>query len=743
MGQALQSDHENKTEKIFGLVDRFLFQNLETGFCIAVLKASGKNKDVILKGALPGIAVGQKVSATGQWVRHEKFGLQFQAESFQFSLPDDKNGIEKYLASGFVKGIGPALAGRLVARFGEKTLDVLDENPKLVATVPGIGAGRATAIAQAWQRQREVSRIMVFLRAKDVPVWLASKIYSRYGDRSIEKVTSDPYSLSEEIWGVGFKTADDLAVKLGLSPEDPKRIRSAVVAVLREAMQAGDLYLAVGKLLETATEFLGFDASWYEKIEEIAQELARDGKLYIITDDENRLACLSYAYGAERSIAKRVDQVKQTKSAVKFDLKKVFDNLSTGPEKLGFPKGFELSEVQIQAVLSALTEKFCVITGGPGTGKTTLLKALCAVLKTSGAKFKLAAPTGRAAKRVSESTRFHASTIHRLLEYDPSVGKFKRNEQETLDADFLIVDEASMIDVFLANGLLKAVKHHCSIVLLGDVDQLPSVGPGNFLGDLINSEQIKTIRLNDIFRQAAGSGIVRAAHVINHGKFPTSSEVSASDFAMVKQAGPDNLRAVLEKIYTQVLPKHKINPENWIVLGPMHRGMAGCQAINSHLQEMMNPKEKSGEGIFSLGQELRVGDRVMQIRNNYDKNVFNGDMGRVKALDKGNRALSAVFGSKEVLYKTHELDQLTLAYAVSIHKSQGSEFDAVTIPIFTQHFVMLSRPLIYTAITRAKKLCLLIGQPRALAIAIKNEKSSQRTTFLKELLAGKVLDFFA
>ncbi len=731
-------------EQIFGLVDKLLFQNIETGFCIAILKPPGKTRDVVIKGVLHGISVGQKISATGVWVQNEKFGLQFQASSFQFSLPDDRAGIEKYLGSGFIKGIGKTLASRLVARFGEKTLEVLDSNPTLVSTVSGIGQAKAASICQAWKQQQEISRIMVFLRLKEVPVWLASKIYSRYGDQSIQKVSSDPYSLADEIWGVGFKTADDLAVKLGLNLESPKRIKSAIVSVLKEIMQSGDLYLPLQALIESSIQLLKFDLSWAQKIEKFCFELVENGKLCIIFDGQERIASLAFAHGAERGIANRIGAINSTKSSIKFDHKKIFDDLTVNIKKFGFSENFELSQAQVDAILTAFESKVCIITGGPGTGKTTLLKALCGVLKTNGIKFKVAAPTGRAAKRVAECAYVHALTLHRLLEYDPTIGKFGRNDQNILPFDFIIVDEASMIDVFLASGLLKALGHQCCIVFLGDVDQLPPVGPGNFLTDLINSGQIKTIRLNNIFRQASGSSIVLSAHAINSGNFPEyQSQAGLSDFVFLKQVDSDNILNVLSDIYFNVLPKHKINPKNWIVLGPMHKGAAGCQAMNAHLQAIINPVSKSGPGILIFGQEFRPFDRVMQIKNNYDKNVFNGDIGYVKAVDTGNRALSVVFGETEHLYKAGELDQLTLSYAISIHKSQGSEFEAVTIPIFTQHFVMLSRPLIYTAVTRAKKLCIVVGQTRAFAIAIKNAKTSNRKTYLADLLSGKVLKYSA
>ncbi len=724
-------------EKILGLVNKILFQNLETSFCIAIVKLKGK--EAVVKGVMPGILVGQTISAAGVWTNHQKFGAQFQAESFEFALPNDERSIEKYLASGFVKGIGPALAARLVKSFGKQTFDVLDKSPEQVMRVPGIGQAKAEAIVRGWASQREISRIMLFLRTQNIPVWLANKIYHKYGDKSLHKITSDPYSLSDEIMGVGFKTADQLAIKLGLGVYDPKRLASALICALKEAMRAGDLYFEFDQLITKGLELLALETSFRELLVEALGELIEGKKVLLFCHAEKKMVCLPVALGAERGIARRIQALQQVKSAIDLDLKDTFDLLSTKPEKLGFRVGFEFSDEQKKAILTALQSKVSVITGGPGTGKTTLLRAVCAILKSKHVKFKIATPTGRAAKRVTESSRFLASTIHRLLEYDPTIGKFKRNEELTLDIDFLIVDEASMIDVFLGIGLLKSVKHSCQLLFLGDVDQLPSVGPGNFLADLIESDKVTTVWLKSIFRQAEGSAIVRSAHAVNAGQMPQPAIGEFSDFLFFKQDEPEEMAQILSRIVHQVLPKYKIRPENWIVLSPMHRGAAGCQALNFCLQNLLNPKTATQACIINFGQEFRSGDRVMQIKNNYDKNIFNGDIGVVAAVDSGNKALAVNFGEqKKVLYKNFELDQLTLAYAVSIHKSQGSEFDAVTIPVFTQHFMMLSKKLVYTAITRAKKLCILAGQPKALAIAIKNQKSVQRVTFLRDILAGKL-----
>lgn len=723
---------------IVGLVKKLVFQNLETSFCIAIINVANQKNDFVIKGTMPGILVGQTISVAGKWINHQKFGVQLDVTSFEFALPNEEEAIEKYLASGFIRGIGPALAARLVKNFGKQTLEILEKHPERIIHVEGIGKAKAKSIVEAWVSQREISRIMLFLRGKDIPVWLANKIYQKYGDQSLHKITTDPYALADEMTGVGFKTADQLAVKLGLDQKDPKRLASALICALKEAMQSGDLYLEFDELVDKSLEMLNFDTGSRELMVQRLGTLIEEKKIVLFLHEEKTIVCLPLALGVERSIADRIKKLTETTSAIKFDCKAIFDTLTTSPEKLGFYKDFIFSKEQKTAILTALQNKVCVITGGPGTGKTTLLRAVCGVLKGNHVKFKIATPTGRAAKRVTESTHFHATTMHRLLEFDPTIGKFKRNEELTIDVDFIIVDEASMIDVFLALGLLKALKHGAHLIFLGDVDQLPSVGPGKFLSDLIESNKVSTVWLKNIFRQAAGSAIVLAAHAVNEGRMPEISTKPHSDFLFLKEDEPETMSAVLTKIVQEVLPKYAIEPSNWIVLSPMHRGSAGCAALNACLQNLLNPKTEHSLCVQHFSQEFRVDDRVMQIKNNYDKNVFNGDIGRVAAIDAANKALAINYGQNQVLYKNFELDQLTLAYAVSIHKSQGSEFGAITIPIFTQHFVMLSKKLLYTAITRAKKLCILVGQPKALAIAIKNQKSVKRMSFLADILAEKL-----
>lgn len=694
------------------------------------------DEKITVKGILPGVIAGEFAQFTGTWERHSKFGLQFNAATAERELPTNAFGIEKYLGSGFIKGIGPEMAKRLVTEFGDRTLEVIDKYPRLLLQVPGIGEGRAQMIQQGWIDQREISRVMVFLRAKEIPVGLATKIYKQYGQDAVQKITDNPYRLTEDLWGVGFKTADTLALKLGIDPASDYRIRAAIIHSLRAAMDQGHLYLDVEEIKAGLPELLTLPPSTTDiPAAAMMGRLFEEDAIRVIKHNNKVYASLPTCYGAEKGIATRIARLKEYPARTTFDQNRIYETL----RQQAATNTISLSDDQQRSILAALHEKITIITGGPGTGKTTLLRTLLDILTTERARFALAAPTGRAAKRMFEGTGRPAKTLHRLLEVNPQTMRFDRNEDNTLETDFLIIDETSMLDVFLMHAVLKATPIYARLILIGDIDQLPSVGPGNILGDLITSNAIHTVRLTHIFRQAQDSLIIQNAHKVNRGEFPTSSlPGSRNDFFFVKMDDPEKLPGFLHATYARLSKKYGIEPENMILLTPMHRGSAGAQNLNHVIQGILNPAD--GQPPLSrMGREYRAGDQVMQIRNNYDKFIFNGDIGTITAVDPGNNTITVKFGeTTEHLYESSELEELTHAYAVSIHKSQGSEFDAVIIPLFCQHFIMLQRNLIYTAITRAKKLCILVGEPRAVAMAIKNNKTTKRNSFLVEFLTTEL-----
>ncbi len=729
----MDQEKSAKLDALVGTLDKLVFRSNDTGFSVFSLTTSGGAKITIL-GSLPDLHQGERVSLRGTWGFHKKFGRQFTVSEYDKELPYDVVGIEKYLSSGMIRGIGPQLAGRLVSAFGAKTLEVIDKKPELLLKVNGVGEKRVDAIASAWQEQKEISRVMVFLKSKGVTTAFASKIFKKYGHDSIDVLKRNPYQLVEDIWGVGFKMADSLAISLEIGTHSPERVHAGILHLITSHATFGHLYITQDELFENLPKLLDIKIDNHHKlIESTIESMINSNKLKKLSLEDETIFTLPQYFGTEMGIVKNIERLLSGKSRGIFDLDKIYKEIRAAKDE----SSFCLNEGQQHGIMTTLQSKISVITGGPGTGKTTLLKSLVSLLEGSRVRYRLTAPTGRAAKRMFEGTGKNAETIHRLLEFTPQFMGFSRNENNTLDTEFLIIDEASMIDAFLMHALIKAIPAHAQVLIIGDVDQLPSVGAGNVLHDIIASDKVPITRLTEIFRQAQDSLIIMNAHKINSGEFP-HNDTARKDFFFVKRKDPEEIFPLLRWIYDAGLKKQSIDPKDAIVLTPMNRGIAGTQRINQELQMILNPPSPDKPQIERFGIPYRVGDRVMQIRNNYDKFAFNGDLGTLTEINTPDQQATVQFGTRSLTYDLAELNELVLAYAVSIHKSQGSEFPAVIIPIFMQHFVLLQRNLLYTAVTRAKRLCILVGESRAIAMTVKNDKGKDRHTLLKDMLTKNV-----
>ena len=730
---------ETLAETLEGTVERIVFSGGDGDFTVARLKLSSSGEVITVVGSLLGVPAGAALRVSGRHETTAKFGPQFRVERYTEVAPATLDGIRRYLGSGLIKGIGPEFAARIVERFGIETLEILDSEPARISEVPGIGPARGRSIRQAWAAQREVRKVMVFLQGYGVSPAFAARIYRRYGEAAIARVRENPYRLAFDVWGIGFLSADKLAAALGIEPESAARIEAGVRHVLRESAGSGDVFVPRQRLARESAALMGVG----EKLtEEAIDRLARAGEVAI---DAQASAGLEGAavyerdlYRAEVAVAAGLRRLLGgTGVAVSVDAERALAWYEQQAQ-------IALAGQQAAAVRGALAGQVLVITGGPGVGKTTIVRGIVSILGKKGLRVALAAPTGRAAKRLSEATGQPASTLHRLLEWRPAEGMFGRNVDRPLDVDLLVVDESSMLDVRLAADLLAALATGTRLVLVGDVDQLPSVGPGTVLRDVILSAAVPTVRLTEIFRQAAESLIVINAHRIHDGDMPELGQRAPDgagaagdtrDFFFVEEDDAARAAGVVRDLVSVRLPRrYGLRPGDIQVLSPMHRGELGAANLNHLLQEALTP----GAPALTRGARVfRVGDKVMQMRNDYDKEVWNGDLGHVDRIEAGAEGLVVRFEDREIPYDLDEIDQLTLAYAATVHKSQGSEYPAVVIPVHTQHYVMLQRNLLYTAVTRGKRLVVLVGSRKALGMAVRNAEIASRCSGLAGRLRGE------
>jgi len=734
---ALHSDR-SPVEYIQGIVERVTFHSDESGYTVLRFTVPGQRDLVTVIGRFPEIHAGQTLRLTGLWREHPKYGRQFQCLHAQEMKPATLTGLEKYLGSGLIKGIGPVTAKRIVKHFGLETLDIIEHSCSRLIEVPGIGERRVAMIERAWEAQKAIKEVMLFLRGHDVSTTYAVKIYKQYGDQAIEIVSKNPYQLAADIYGIGFVTADTIARKLGIALDSEFRYRAGLLYVLSQAGEEGHCFLPVKTLVEHATKRLALPDAPVdpERLETLIEAMGKEEQL-IVEQGKGLLAdqqvCYAPAfYHTEVALARRLATF--ASAPVEADLERVGRWIDRFTER----RNITLSAEQRRAVELAASSRLLVLTGGPGCGKTFTTRTIVALWRAMRKTILLAAPTGRAAQRLAELTHVEAKTIHRMLAFDPGTMKFRHDEDNPLEAQAFVVDETSMLDLFLAHSLFKAIPPDAQVLLVGDIDQLPSVGPGMVLRDLITSEQIPVVRLTEVFRQAATSHIITNAHRINTGQMPRLTPLvraEESDCLWMDATEPADGVEAIRRLVTDILPRRGINPVKEVqVLCPATRGDIGTRQLNAMLQHTLNPPRPGKTELSRGGSILRVGDRVIQQVNDYTREVFNGDLGTVASIDLEEQEVVVQFSEREVSYDYADLGELALAWAVTVHKSQGSEFSTILFPLFLQHYMLLSRNLLYTGLTRAKQLAVLIGPPKAIGLTVKRVMDRQRYTGLSDRL---------
>jgi len=717
---------QNNIKKLSAVVERITFHNAVNGYAVLKVKVKNNRELDTVVGTIMQVALGEEIDCEGTWVKDKSYGMQFHADTIVVKPPTTLAGIEKYLSSGMVKGIGPGFAKTLIKTFGEEVLDVIENEPNRLLGLDGIGPKRQSKIIAAWQEQKVIRNIMIFLQSHGIGSNRACRIYKTYGNNAVDIIRKNPYQLAQDIQGIGFKIADQLALSIGLAPDSVIRARAGLCFCLKQLADQGNTASKTDDLIAKTASLLSTPTAIVEQA--LAAEIEAK-TIKTINKNSDQMCAIDYLYQAEQKVAKNIKRINSHQLHNNTLL------TETLLQSVEAENNIKLAESQIEAVATALANTVSIITGGPGVGKTTLVNIVLSVLKRNVANILLAAPTGRAAKRLNQTTNIEAKTIHRLLGFSPKKGGFVHDADNPLLADLLVVDECSMIDVVLMSSLVEAIPNGCKVILVGDIDQLPSVGPGSVLSDCIESKKIATIRLTEIFRQAKTSKIITNAHLINEGKMPLYKDAdSNSDFFFINNDNPDVTAEKLINIVTTRIPaRFKLDPRTDVqVLAPTNRGSLGVNMLNKSLQQALNPNPITSIDHFS--NKLATGDKVIQLTNNYDKEVFNGDIGFVQGIELTEHEMRIDFNGRIVKYDFNELDEIALAWATTIHKSQGSEYPAVVIPIATQHYTLLQRNLIYTAITRGKQLVVVLGQTKALSMAINNESAKSRVTFLQHML---------